>query len=652
MIAKPGESWAAPTVAVLGELRLDAEAATCVVRGRLKQLARGLGFDDVQATRLAAVTSEVARALNCRSQALQLVVALERRIQNLTLRLELNACGVRELLPVLDRFFDQISCTGPDRCVCRVTSSLPTELEAATLDRLREALHRKTRAELVADLEQHNRALELHRSQLEDTVQQRTGELRAAMARAEDANRAKSEFLSHMSHELRTPLNGVLGHAQILLRDGEATPHQRKSLSAIDSSGRHLLTLINDILDLSKIEAGEIEIEEAPCDLSALTLDVCNIVQPRADKRRVEVRRLLGPEVPRWVRTDTTKLRQCLVNIAGNAAKFTERGHIELRVNRNGDRLLFAIEDTGVGMSPDELEELFQPFKQTKSGRSAGGTGLGLAISHRLVHMLGGDLHVESEVGRGTTFTIELPCVAEHTGSDRPSVSPLDVSGLRLAEGQQCDVLVVDDNEVNREVLVGLLGPLGFGVSQASDGQEALETMQRKAFDLVLMDLRMPRMRGEEALAHIRKDAHLAHTKVMAVTASMESTLMAQLESLGFDGVLGKPFVASVLLGKVQELTGVKWAERRPTSRPPNALAPPSTQATLTASQAQQLLPELRQAILVGDLQRIAQQAAELDADVPALSAWGQRVQALCEGFDLPGLDAICRELEELAAAG
>ena len=645
MTDEPGATW-------LGELPLWTQDAICTGRAKLQVLARALGLGEVVAARLAAVTSEVARRMNC-DERLSLAIALERLSRGPRLRLEFRARGSAFELALLERFFDQVS-AGRDRVLCSIDCPVSMPHDEAMLQRLRDQLQEKSRVELMLDLELQNRALAEHRAALEQTVQRRTRELREAMDSAEHASRAKSEFLSHMSHELRTPLNGVLGHSQILLRDGEATPRQRKSLAAIDSSGRHLLTLINDILDLSKIEAGEIAIEDAACDLPALTLDVCNIVQPRADKKGVEVRRLIGPEVPRCVRTDATKLRQCLVNIAGNAAKFTERGYIELRVRVEGDRLVFEVQDTGVGMTPSEIDELFQPFKQAKAGRAAGGTGLGLAISERLIKKLGGELRVTSEPQRGTTFRIELPCIvaAGTSAIAESSMSPLDVGELRLSEGQHCDVLVVDDNETNREVLVGLLEPIGFSVFQAQDGRQALDLLRAQPFDLVLMDLRMPRMSGEEALAEIRRDPLLAHTKVMAVTASMEARLMAQLEALGFDAVLGKPFLAGALLQKVHALTGVSW-ERTASSLADAALAASSPRSErrvpLDAAQAQQLLPDFQRALLVGDLQCMASQAAQLDVRDPAFKAWADRVQELCDAFDLQGLEALGRELEERA---
>ena len=646
----------------IGELDLTTDDAVSFARTKLKVMAEGLGLEPIASTRLATAASEFGRRMIAQRRPAHLVVQATIGDASQLLLLEFRFPDEQDHeaddTRPLQAFFERVGRAGNGAIRCSLNVRQLGAWDEARLERARGLLEEKSRAELMRDLERQNRALERHRAHLEKTVEHRTEELRAAMRRAEEANRAKSQFLSHMSHELRTPLNGVLGHCQILQRDGDVNPRQRKSLAAIDSSGRHLLTLINDILDLSKIEAGEIDLEQAPCDLQALTLDVCNIVQPRAGQRDVVVRRVVASDVPRAIRTDPTKLRQCLVNIAGNAAKFTERGSIELRVNVSEGRVLFEIEDTGVGMTPEETRELFQPFKQARAGRAAGGTGLGLAISQRLVQRLGGELQVTSAVGRGSTFSFALPCVPATVGRDIGDslAGPGARRHQHLAPGEHCAVLIVDDNKTNRDVLVSLLEPSGFEVSEADDGLAALEQMRARPYDLVLMDLRMPRMTGEEALKQIRDEPALADAKVIAITASIERGLMSQLESLGFDAVLGKPFRVDALFATIQRLTDLAWA---PVTSSTDSPVPPPDQAPtemstkpaelLPTEQAQRLAPAFRQALVVGDLQALSEQAAQLESLEPPVKALGQRVRALCEAFDMQGLEQISRELEKAA---
>jgi signal transduction histidine kinase len=253
-------------------------------------------------------------------------------------------------------------------------------------------------------------ALEAHRDNLELLVAARTREVEQAREEAEAANRAKSEFLSHMSHELRTPLNGILGYTQILQRDQRLDAGQHDSVNAIFTCGDHLLCLINDVLDLAKIEAGRLEVDEAPLDLAQLLQGVRDMVRARADAKGLEFRVQVHPGVPPRIISDAAKLRQILVNLLGNAVKFTASGSVQLGVDEEpGGILRFQVADTGIGIASDEIEAIFDPFKQVEAGKAAGGTGLGLAITRSLVDALQGTLHVRSEPGHGSTFIVALP---------------------------------------------------------------------------------------------------------------------------------------------------------------------------------------------------------------------------------------------------
>ncbi|MCZ6835045.1 MAG: ATP-binding protein, partial [Planctomycetota bacterium] len=379
-------------------------------------------------------------------------------------------------------------------------------------------------------------------------------ELREAKHAAEHAAKANSEFLSNMSHELRTPLNGVLGYAQILQRDRGLNEKQRNSLSSIISCGQHLLTLINDVLDLSKIDAGRLEIDLVPGDLHKLLRSVFDIVRPKAESKGLAIELDVSPEVPVGIVTDHTKLKQTLLNLLGNATKFTRTGSITLKVRETEQHQLeFRVVDTGIGMTPEELEVIFDPFKQTTGGKESGGTGLGLAISHRISEALGGTLTVESEQGVGSCFTVTIP-LEEAFDEDLPSAmaEALDDGYCpQLAEGQDVTILVVDDRLENREILVGLLESTGIKTVQAINGVEALQRMNEQLFPLVLMDVRMPVMNGIEATRHIREDPALKDVVVIAVTASVFPEFRNKVKESGFYDFIAKPLTATELFTKI-----------------------------------------------------------------------------------------------------
>src|SRR5690606_12700244 len=355
---------------------------------------------------------------------------------------------------------------------------------------------------------------------------------------AEDANHAKSLFLSSISHELRTPLNGVLGYAQILLRDHDASAEQRHNLRAIESCGQHLLTLIDDVLDLAKIESGTIEIQRTPCDLYDLLESVSNIVRERVEHKGLLYSLIIDEEVPATALVDEVKLRQILVNLLGNAAKFTPRGGITLKVELRGDdELLFQVSDTGVGIPQSKQREIFQPFQQLHSAQ--GGTGLGLPISQRLCEAMGGTLTLQSAPGMGSCFTFNLPFErATGAGISNPQRSAYQVIDTG---GKAITVMVVDDNPINRQVLAGMLRASGVDVVEAEHGQDALDQLRARPLPLVLMDVRMPVMDGYAATAAIKSDASLRGTVVIAVSASVFPEVIARMRAEGCDDFVTKP---------------------------------------------------------------------------------------------------------------
>lgn len=390
--------------------------------------------------------------------------------------------------------------------------------------------------------------------ELADLVTQRTAELAVATEKANSANEAKSVFLANMSHELRTPLNALLGYVQILKR---SQPTLRPTLDIMHRSGQDLLGLINDVLDLSKIEAGKITLEPQPVHIPSLASDIINLLEPRALGKGLALR-LVQDEWEGLVAADAKRLRQVLINLIGNAIKFTEVGSVELSIavierTTTHIRLRFAVTDTGVGIAVDKLETVFEQFEQV--GAAAGGTGLGLSISRHLVALLGGKLTVESDEGRGSTFrfALNLPFSAEplpHHQAGRVIVGASD---------NQYRVLVVDDNQNNRAVVRGILQPLGFEIRESADGNSALTQLQSWPPDILLTDLVMPNMNGFELIHHVREMDDLRDLPIIAISASVLPNSQRIAFDIGANHFLPKPLDVDTLLETVGTLLNVEW---------------------------------------------------------------------------------------------
>jgi signal transduction histidine kinase/CheY-like chemotaxis protein len=366
-------------------------------------------------------------------------------------------------------------------------------------------------------------------------------QLRDALVRAEAANKAKSIFLANMSHEIRTPLNGVLGIANLLQRQ-ELGEDQRKLVDTIDESGKALLTILNDILDLSKIEAGMLAMSVSPCDVRGVLLEVESLLFARIQEKGLSFTVEIDDAVPPLVGGDCMRLRQVVLNLAGNAVKFTEQGSIVLRASWDADLgiLRVAVQDTGVGIPVGEVARLFENFTQAESSssRSQGGTGLGLSISRQLVQLMGGEIDVESEVGVGSTFWLEVPASPfEPDGEETKERGP---SADRRFNGAK--VLVVEDNRINRLVAERLFQGWGCQVTAVHNGQEAVDVLAEAGFDLVFMDCQMPVMDGFEATRRIREQERAGQrTPIVAMTASVMQGDSERCLAAGMDGFLGKP---------------------------------------------------------------------------------------------------------------
>jgi PAS domain S-box-containing protein len=469
--------------------------------------------------------------------------------------------------------------------------------------------------------------LKMHQDHLEELVKERTAELTQAKEEADIANQAKSAFLASMSHELRTPLNAVLGFAQILQIDPGLTPRQRHSLETIQHSGEQLLALINDILDLAKIEAGRTDLAVAPVPLHEFIRVIADIIRVKADQKEVHFRCDMAAELPAAVQADERRLRQVLLNLLSNAVKFTDRGEVQLRVakaaGREEDVLRFEVEDTGVGIVPEHLERIFLPFEQVGHVESrAGGTGLGLSISRQLVRAMGGEIRVESQAGQGSCFSFELqlPVVEAELASH---AARAEITGY---EGQRRCVLVADDVPANRDLLVELLGPLGFELEEAGDGEAMLECARATRPDLVIADIVMPKLDGLQATQQMRRIPGLEAVPVLLVSATVSGADIDRYLAAGANAFLPKPIDMRSLLQRIGELLELRWTFAPPAQVPDNTaplVAPP--QPTLQA------LARLAQR---GEMRGVREAANQLTTLGEQYKPFADRLLALAERFE------------------
>ena len=389
---------------------------------------------------------------------------------------------------------------------------------------------------------------------LEQRVEERTHALKLAKEAAESASRSKATFLANMSHELRTPLNAILGFAQLMLYDQDLNEQNQSDLQIICNSGHHLLTMINDILEMSKLEAGGIFLREQECDLTDIIDTAKDMLHLKALEKKLDFEVIIHPHTPRLIYTDEGKLRQILINLVGNAIKFTDLGHVYVRVFvQNNLHLYFEVEDTGSGISDSEMATLFQPFVQTDSGRrSQEGTGLGLSISYNYVHLMGGQMSVTSKVGKGSTFSFYIPLKPLESNNSESIRSSNRVVGLQSNQTNY-RILIAEDIRLNRQLLTRILTPLGVEVREVNNGIEAIAVWQSWSPHLIWMDARMPMLNGSEAASAIRAieaernipDAE--RVKMIALTASLVNSQEEDLSTYGFDGFVSKPFTEDLV---------------------------------------------------------------------------------------------------------
>ncbi len=488
---------------------------------------------------------------------------------------------------------------------------------------------------------------------LEIVVKERTHDLATSNKALQTANRAKSVFLSNMSHELRTPLNGILGYAQILKREPSLSPKQLDGLNIIHDSGQHLLTLINDILDIAKVEAGKLELYPTPVRLPDLLTSVVNIIKMAAREKALKFVYEAAPDLPEVVKADKKRLRQILLNLLGNAVKFTDEGQVLLRVETRKPKsktrgrnetsslisLHFSVTDTGVGITADQLQKIFTPFEQAGDAeQKQQGAGLGLAISRQLVNLMGGELQVKSEPGKGSTFTFEITVPVP----DKTTLKELDKEKQRIIayQGQRRHILVVDGHAENRLVLQNLLEPLGFKITLAVNGQEGVEMAQKTKPDLILMDLVMPVMTGFEAIKILRNRPGTKNTPIIAISANVFDMNREKSRLVGCNDFLPKPVEADKLFDLLEKHLNLNWIYDKALIETVAPLA-----QTKIIPPPQQELEQLYKLTMYGNMERVLEEIKLLEETDGKYSAFARKVRTYAQKFED---EPILKLLEQL----
>jgi PAS domain S-box-containing protein len=455
-----------------------------------------------------------------------------------------------------------------------------------------------------------------------------------AKIEAESANRTKSVFLANMSHELRTPLNGILGFAQILKNDQTLGSQQRDAIHTIQQSGEHLLLLLNDILDMAKVEAGKMELHLTEFQFNNFLKGIANIIQIRAQQKDTQFNYEFQSDLPIAVKGDSTRLRQVLINLLGNAVKFTEQGLVKFKVSRHKDKIRFLVEDTGIGIAQEELKTIFEAFQQVGHQKyKMEGTGLGLPISKRLVELMDSTLNVKSTLGKGSVFWFDLR-LPEVSGWQSVNHTPeLTIIGFK---GKSRKILIIDDNKTNRAVLIGLISHLGFEIAEASNGQEGVEKALTEQPDIILMDLVMPIMDGFEATRKIRQSEQLSEVVIIAVSASVQHK--EESLSVGCNDFVAKPIqTEKELLNLFSKYLELEWIYEEIASETTIEQGP-------LISPPLEELEVLHELAISGNMRRIKEQAKHIEQLDEKYIPFAHKVLNLAKNFEDEKILALVEE--------
>jgi predicted ATPase/signal transduction histidine kinase/DNA-binding NarL/FixJ family response regulator len=525
-------------------------------------------------------------------------------------------------------------------------------------------------AQLYANLETANQQLAEYSNTLKAKVEERTQQLaeknqrleveikereRAEKA-ADAANQAKSEFLANMSHELRTPLNGILGYTQISKKDRDLSSSQKHRIDIIHQCGEHLLTLINDVLDLSKIEARKMELYPKVFHFSEFLQGLVEICKIKAEQKGILLNYQILSPLPKLIQADDKRLRQILLNLLGNAIKFTEKGAVTFQVSERDGQVQFQIEDTGIGIAEDDLEKIFLPFQQVgENSRKTEGTGLGLTITHQLVELMGGAMKVRSFLGQGSIFIFNLHLPKVEREADALTLLDRNIIGY---QGKKRKILIVDDKWTNRSVLVNMLSPIGFEVMEAAEGLEGLHKAQDFKPDAILMDLVMPVLDGFETTRQLRMMVEFKDTVIIAVSASVLELEQRQSLEVGCNDFLSKPLRQTDLLEKLQVYLGLEWIyedfieHQKPENSGINSQLKHSSEPSPTQT-AQLIVPpaeeiaNLLDLAMRGDLRSLAKKAMQLKELDRRWEPFANQIYKLAKEFKGKQVRDFLKQLKE-----